>query len=318
MKRLTIAILGGTGFVGTALAARLARDRHELRILTRQWVALPDLQVLPTARILRTDVYDLEALKQRLKGCDVVINLVGILNESRHKGHRFSDAHVQITDKVVKACTQVGVPRYLHMSALNAGKGQSKYLISKAEAEDLAHYHGSEEFHVTSFRPSVIFGPGDNFFNQFAKFLKLMPLVFFIACPRARLQPVYVNDVCEAMARSLDDRHTWGGRFELCGPEVYTLKELVQYTARAAGLKRWVLGLGPFLSRMQAAVLSLMPGKPMTLDNYRSLQLDSCCGKNDLEGFGIVPTALDAVVPYYLGTQNRQTRMQAMRREYTG
>ena len=318
MKRLTIAILGGTGFVGSRLAARLARDRHKLRILTRRREAHRSLLVLPTAQIVQVDVYDANQLTERFRGCDVVINLVGILNEYRRKGGSFRDAHLQLTDTVVKACNAAGVPRYLHMSALNVGKGQSKYLISKAEAENLAHYHASDDFHVTSFRPSVIFGPGDSFFNKFALFLKLMPAVFFIACGSSKLQPIYVGDVVEAMVRSLNDRNSWGKRFELCGPETFSLKQLVQYTARVSGRKRWVIGLGPFFSRVQAVLLSLLPGKPMTLDNYRSLQVDSCCVHNSLEEFGIMPTALDAVVPLYIGTRNRQTRLQDSRREYPG
>ena len=261
MKRLTIAIVGGTGFVGSRLAARLARDRHNLRILTRRREAHRSLLVLPTAQIVQTDVYDANQLTERFRGCDVVINLVGILNEYRRKGGSFRDAHLQLTDTVVKACNAAGVPRYLHMSALNVGKGQSKYLISKAEAENLAHYHASDDFHVTSFRPSVIFGPGDSFFNKFALFLKLMPAVFFIACGSSRLQPIYVGDIVEAMVRSLNDRNSWGKRFELCGPETFSLKQLVQYTARVSGRKRWVIGLGPFLSRVQAVLLSLLPGR---------------------------------------------------------
>lgn len=318
MRRLTIAIIGGTGFVGSHLAARLARDRHTLRILTRRREKHRRLLVLPTAQVLQTDVYDIDQLTERFRGCDVVINLVGILNEYRREGESFRDAHVLLTENVVKACNAAGVPHYLHMSALNAGKGQSKYLITKAEAEDLAHYHASDDFHVTSFRPSVIFGPGDSFFNKFALFLKLMPAVFFIACGNSRLQPVYVGDVAEAMVRSLNDPNTWGKRFELCGPETFSLKQLVQYAAQVSGLKRRVIGLGPFLSRVQAVLLSLLPGKPMTLDNYRSLQVDSCCGHNDLEELGITPTALDAVVPLYVGNGNRQTRLQDSRQGYTG
>lgn len=318
MKHLTIAIVGGTGFVGSHLVARLARDRHTLRILTRRREAHRSLLVLPTAQIVQTDVYDVHQLTERFRGCDVVINLVGILNESRRKGGSFKDAHIQLTAAVLKACNAAGVPRYLHMSALNVGKGQSRYLISKAEAEDLAHYQASDDFHVTSFRPSVIFGPGDSFFNKFAMFLKLMPAVFFIACGNSRLQPVYVGDVAETIVRSLNDRDTWGKRFELCGPEAFSLKQLVQYAARVSGRKRWVIGLGPFLSRVQAVFLGLLPGKPMTLDNYRSLQVDSCCAHNGLEEFGITPTALDVVVPLYIGTRNRQTRLQDSRQENKG
>jgi NADH dehydrogenase len=145
-----------------------------------------------------------------------------------------------------------------------------------------------------------------------------MPAVFFIACGKSTMQPVYVGDVAEAMSRSLGDRGTWGKRYELCGPETFTLKQLVQYTARVSGQKRWVIGLGPFLSRVQAVFLGLLPGKPMTLDNYRSLQVDSCCGHNSLGEFGITPTALDAVVPRYIGSRNRQARLQDSRREYAG
>src|SRR5690606_4508306 len=127
---------------------------------------------------------------------------------------------------------------------------------------------------VTSFRPSVIFGPGDSFFNRFARLLKRVPLVFPLACPNARFAPVYVGDVAEAFARALKDPQLYGRRLALCGPREYTLQQLVAYTAECLGLRRLILPLPDFLSRIQAAIFDFVPGKPFSTDNYRSTLVD--------------------------------------------
>ena len=211
---------------------------------------------------------------------DAVVNLIGILNERGDDGSGFREAHVELCRKLIAACRANDIRRLLHMSALNADarSGPSHYQRTKGEAEDLVHAAAGEDLRVTSFRPSVIFGPDDDFFNRFAGLLRFAPLVFPLACPNARFAPVYVGDVVEAMALSLTDPATYGRRYDLCGPKVYTLAELVAYTAQCLKLRRYVLPLNARLSLWQAQVLEHVPGKPLSLDNYRSLQIDSVCG----------------------------------------
>ena len=251
-----------------------------------------------------------------MAGCDAAVNLVGILNETR-VGTDFQQIHIELSNRVVDACKTVGVPRLLHMSALNANEsnGPSVYLKTKGEAENRTHTLGKPQIKVTSFRPSVIFGPGDSFFNRFAALLCALPGPFPLACPEARFAPVYVGDVAEAFVRALHDKATWGKHYELCGPDSFTLRELVEYTARQSGLKKRIIGLGDGTSRLQARILGSLPGKPFSYDNYLSLQVDSLCSKDGLSELGIKATGIDSVVPYMLADKSSRRRLQQLRRQ---
>ncbi|MEE8428601.1 MAG: complex I NDUFA9 subunit family protein, partial [Gammaproteobacteria bacterium] len=155
------------------------------------------------------------------------------------------------------------------------------------------------------------------FFNRFQGLLRIAPLMFPLACPESRFAPVYVGDVAKAFAKALSDKTSFGKRYELCGSQQFTLRELVQYTARHSGLKRKIIGLGNMASRLQARVLGLVPGKPFSLDNYYSLQHPSVCTDPGLERLGITPTPIDAIVPMYLGNRRTRARYSDWRR-YAG
>ena len=316
MHQKTICLLGGTGFIGQHLVHKLAQQGYRVRVLTRRREWHRSLIVNPAVTLVETDIHNADQLRQQFRGVDVVINLVGILNESDSKGAGFRRAHVELPEKIVAAALDSGVSRLLHMSALNADAGEqhSLYLKTKGEGEDLVHAAATRGLVVTSFRPSVIFGAGDRFFNRFATLLKLSRPLFPLACPGSRFAPVYVNDVTEAMYRSLDEA-TGGERLDLCGPQVYTLKELVTYTREQLGLRCRIAGLGDGLSRLQARVLGLMPGKPFSLDNYYSLQRDSICSANALPTLGITPTPIAAVVPGYLANRNTRGHYDTFRRQ---
>ncbi|MEJ2686864.1 MAG: complex I NDUFA9 subunit family protein [Gammaproteobacteria bacterium] len=316
MKTQTLCILGGTGFVGRHLISEVTEAGWRVRVPTRRRARHRDLTVNPRVSLVEADVHDSAALAEQLCGCEAVVNLIGILNEAGHDGSGFRRAHVELAQKLVRAAREQGVTRVLHMSALNADAHSEHgyYLKTKGEAEELMHAAGSEGLQVTSFRPSVIFGAGDSFFNRFAALLRWSPGLLPLACAGARFAPVYVGDVTKAFARALRDKATIGERYELCGPHIYTLRELVEYTARTAGLKRRVLPLGDGLSHLQARVLEYAPGKPFSLDNYYSLQKDSVCGGSGLQDLGIEPTALEAVVPQYLGRQSPRARYSLARR----
>ncbi len=316
MNQETICILGGSGFVGTHLAHRLTRDGYRVRVLTRrpQWHRA--LGVNPNITLAEADIYDPEVLRRQFAGCSAVINLVGILNETGKRGAGFHRAHVELPQQIAAAAIASGVTRLLHMSALNAAAGErdSLYLKTKGEGEDSVHAAAEHGLIVTSFRPSVIFGPGDSFFNRFAGLLRLAGPVFPLACPDSRFAPVCVTDVTEALCRSLDNA-TGGERLELCGPEVYTLRELVEYTRDLLGLRCRIVGLGNALSRLQARALGMVPGKPFSMDNYHSLQRDSVCSSNALPTLGIKPAPITAVVPGYLAGRNSRGRYQSLRRQ---
>jgi uncharacterized protein YbjT (DUF2867 family) len=310
MKAHHIAILGGSGFVGRQLSATLLAQGHRVRVVTRRIKAppLPQPALEPTLELVECRVEEEAALRQALAGCDVVINLVGILNERGHHGEGFRRAHVELAQRVIAACRANGIQRVLHMSALGASrdKGASLYQQSKAEAEALMHR--CDDLQVTSFRPSVIFGPGDSFLNRFAWLLRLTPFLFPLACAQSRFAPVFVGDVAECFARAIDNPLTHHQHYELCGPQSYTLQQLVEYTARQLGLRRRVVPLPDWAARLQAHLLEWVPGKPFSRDNYRSLQHDNLCHGGFPALFGITPRHIEEVVPGYLNTMEKAVR----------
>ncbi|WP_297528792.1 complex I NDUFA9 subunit family protein [Thiohalobacter sp.] len=315
MKREKVCILGGSGFVGRHLAHHLTGRGTEVIIPTRRRERHKDLLVNPRIRLVECNVHDTRTLRELLQGADAVVNLVGILNESGNDGSGFRRVHVELPQKIVNACLAEGVTRLLHMSALNAypREEHSLYLRTKGEGEDLVHAAAAQGLEVTSFRPSVIFGPGDSFFNRFAGLLRLTPWIFPLACPDAKMSPVCVGDVVAAFLRALDDDDTIGRHCDLCGPEVCTLQELVEYTARVIGVRRRILRLGNTGSWLQARLLEFVPGKPFSRDNFWSLQKEGVCPENCLRRLGIEPTAIAAVVPLYLGNGSLRSRYQQLR-----
>lgn len=310
-----VCILGGSGFVGSHLATRLSNRGIACRIVTRHPQRHARLAVNPQTQLVRANIFDPRSLAEQFKGCDAVINLIGILNEDR--SNSFRRMHVDLVDRIIDACNAAKVGRLLHMSALHADEasGSSLYLRSKGEGANRAHTHGSASMRVTSFRPSVIFGPGDSFFNRFAALLKLSPFPFPLACASAKFAPVYVGDVAEAFSRALDNPVTYNRHYDLCGPRIYTLRELVEYTAKVIGLRRFVIPLGDSISRLQGKVLEYFPGKPFSYDNYLSLQTDSICTSNGLAELGITAQSVEAIAPLYLGQAGHKGRLNRLRQQ---
>ncbi len=300
MSVLNICMLGGTGFVGRSIASKLAAQGHNVRVLTRRRHRSRDMLVLPTLTLAEGDVGELGFLREHFQNIDVVINLIGILNPSGR--NNFQRIHVDLVNKIIEAMQQTGVRRLLHMSALNAStEGPSKYLRTKAEAEDHVHESStSAGFEVTTFRPSVIFGPNDSFINRFAGLLRIAPKVLPLACPKARFQPVYVEDVAACFVKALNHHDTFGQRYDLCGPQSYTLFELVSYIADLIQARCRIIQLSDWQSRLQAGVMQWLPGKPFTLDNYNSMKVDSVCDGQFPQVLDVIPQPLEAIVPAYL------------------
>ncbi len=312
VRPLSICVLGGTGFVGTELVSRLARDGHGIRVPTRHLVHGLHLKVLPTVQLVAANTHDVRTLGQLFAGVDVVINLVGILNERGRA--TFRAVHKDLATKVIEAMRAQRVRRLLHMSSLAAGaQAPSQYLRTKAEAEAQVRV-AAATIDATIFRPSVIFGERDTLTNRFAGLLRTAHGFLPLARPGARFAPIHVNDVVEAFVRALADRSTVGKSLDLCGPDVMTLEQLVRLTARAANLPCHILPLPDFVAAIQGALMGMLPGKPFSSDNYRSLTIDSVCKQSGCETLGITPARMEAVLPGYLSDHSLQSQLDRYRR----
>lgn len=315
-RNLGICVLGGTGFVGTELVLRLVEAGHTVRVPTRNLRYGNHLKVLPTLQLVAANVKDSRVLGQLFDGMDVVINLIGILNE-RGRRQTFRAVHAELAGKIVDAMRATRVTRLLQMSSLCASaQGPSQYLRSKAEAEALIRV-AATSIDATIFRPSVIFGSRDSLTNRFASLLRRSHGVLPLARPRARFAPIWVQDVVDAYMLALNDRRTAGKCYELCGPDVMTLAELVRTTAAAASLPCHLIPLPDFAARMQAFVMGFVPGKPFSTDNYKSLTVDSVCRTDGCGSLGIHPTPMRAVIPSYLSDHSLQRQLDVYRRSAT-
>jgi uncharacterized protein YbjT (DUF2867 family) len=311
-----VVVLGGSGFVGRRLTWHLARAGYVVRVPTRNRARSRALLVSPEVELVEADVHDEARLAELLAGCDAVVNLVGILNEAGHRGEGFEKAHTELAATVVRACRRSGVGRLLQMSSLKADaeRGASHYLRSKGRAERVIAAESGDAIAFTVFRPSVIFGAEDSLLNRFAALLRWLPVVP-LAGAQARFAPVFVDDVAAAFTVALTNPETYGKTFELCGPDLYTLEELVRFVRAQLGLRRAILPLPAPLGWLEAWVGEyLLPGKPFSLDNYASLGVASVCTADGLASLGLRAKSMSAVAPAYLGVSGRQRRLTRLRR----
>jgi len=308
MAAQQLVILGGTGFVGSHLLPRLVADGHRIVLLSRNREQHRELGVLPGVSVRSANVYDDDALRRHLVGADAVVNLVGILNP--RGTHTFQRAHVELTRRLIVACHASGVPRLHQMSSLKAGQGLSHYLKTRGEAEALVK---ASALDWTIYQPSVIFGAGDGLVSRFAGLLRRMPLLP-LARAQARMAPTFVGDVAEAIARCVaGDKLGQRRSFELYGPEVLTLGEIVRKIRAAAGLRTPIIALPDSLGQLQAQFAGLLPGKPFSLDNFRSLRTDSVGKVDGYAALGTVPQPFSAWLPVLLDEPPRQRRLAAAR-----
>ena len=298
MRIKQVTVLGGSGFVGSAIVARLDAAGYQVKVLTRRRECAKHLILLPNVDVVECDVMDDKALAVGLRGSQAVVNLIGILHESRKMS--FNAVHAELPRRLALICHEQGIPRLLHMSALQASMdGPSAYLRSKAAGE-AAVMDYADQLHVTAFRPSVIFGRGDSFITLFANLVKLMPVVA-LAKPEAKFQPIWVEDVAQAFVTSMENIDTYGQCYDLAGPRVYTLRQLVEFVIFVLDKKRKIVGLNEQLSYLQALMLEKMPLITlMTRDNLASMQVDNVCEGEFPKVFDIQPTAMEVVVPDYL------------------
>jgi NADH dehydrogenase len=298
-----VLVLGGSGFVGRHLVAELARRGLKVTVPSRRRERAKHLIMLPTVDVVEADINARGILERLARGQNAVINLVGILHGN------FARAHVELPLAAVSACRSAGVKRLLHMSALGASHdAPSEYQRSKAKGEQAVL--DADDLQATVFRPSVVFGPEDQFLNRFATMARFLP-VLAVPCPSARFQPVYVGDVARAMATALGETESHGRRYDLGGPREYTVKELVELVCLFTHRQRLVIGLSDRLSYLQAWTLEKLPGKLMTRDNYRSMRVANTT--NAEFPFGLERRALEAIAPAYLVPSGPRERYPQLR-----
>jgi NADH dehydrogenase len=296
-------VIGGTGFLGTAIVRELARRGASAEFCftlpTRRREQAKHLLVLPTAQVVEADVHDPATLARLMAGQDAVISLVGVLKggEGEPYGKGFARTHVELPQKIAAAARAAGVRRVLHVSALKAAAdAPSGYLRSKAAGEAVLR---EADLDLTLFRPSVIFGPGDAFLTLFARMARIAPF-FPLAGADARFQPVWIEDVVAAVADSLLRSESIGAAYDLCGPQQYSLRQLVSYAAAVSGHPRAVIGLPQAVAWLQAWAMEFIPNGPMTRDNIRSMRVASVCDSGCTLPFGRIATALEVIAPTYL------------------
>lgn len=334
-----VCILGGGGFVGRRVVRELHERGYTVRVLTRHRErAKRDLIVLPTVDVVQCNITDARELERQFEGMDAVINLVGILHE-RHKSRidkplarrgDFQEFHVELPRKIVHACAKLGIKRLLHMSALGAdATSKSGYLRSKGVGEQLVresgmvhndnenwYLNGPKFVHgyaleVTIFRPSVIFGLNDGLVHLFSKLLRRFPVIP-LGNTESKLQPISVEDVGRAIALSVNAPETFGKTYDLCGPESFTLQQLVEQIGAALGLHRRIIPLSDHWAYLQAAVFEHLPGRLMTRDDFYALKAGSTCVNSYPAIFG-APTPFDALLQNLVEGNPRSRRYADLR-----
>lgn len=314
MQVKRVVLVGGSGFVGRAIANRLAAAGVSVLVPTRRRSRAGHILLLPNVEVVEADVHDPDTLARLFAGADAVVSLVGVLHSRSGEpyGPDFARAHVELPKKIVAACRGAGVKRLVHVSALGAsGDGPSEYQRSKAAGEAAIRSTGADLDWVI-LRPSVIFGRDDRFLNMFADLAAVFP-VLPLAGASTRFQPVHVEDVAEVVWRSLTSPEAAGQTYELAGPAVYTLRQLVEYVSDLVGKPRPVIALPEGLAMLQARLMELAPQPLMSRDNVRSMRSDNVATGDPLP-FGLVPTAVEAVVPTWLGTEAMRAHYYPFRR----
>jgi uncharacterized protein YbjT (DUF2867 family) len=307
MTYSSILVIGGSGFIGRHLVAKLAAEGRHVRVPTRRMERAKHLIPLPGVEVLEADIHAPGIAAGLLQGMDAVVNLVGILHGAEggpQWGRAFDRAHVQLPRQLGEAAVAAGVRRMVHMSALGVSEHPehplpSRYLRSKAAGE--AALRAIDGLQCTMLRPSVVYGADDAFINLFARIQRTLPVVA-LAGAQARLAPIWVEDVTQAAIHLLDAPQAIGRAFELAGPEIFTLQELVELAGLWSGHPRPVIALPDLLARPMAGLMEWMPGEPlMSRDNLDSLKLDNVPSGPIDALCGIVPRSLREAGPSMYG-----------------
>jgi NADH dehydrogenase len=314
MSTPRVLVLGGSGFVGSHVCEQLARLGWQITVPTRRALNAAHVQSLPGLTVIEASVHSEADLARLMPGHDAVVNLVAVLHGSEE---RFENVHVQLPGKIASAMKKTGVQRLVHVSALGADpQGPSMYQRSKARGETLLQGAGLQ---LTVLRPSVIFGAEDHFLNLFADLQAVVPFMP-LAGSGTRFQPVWVTDVARAVVTCLQKPDTSGQTYELCGPDVMTLAELVKHAGQWAGVNqgrgRPVLPLPHWVGWLQALAMEMAPGEPlMSRDNLASMKVDNVATGQwpGLAALGISAASAAGVAPGYLGHRGPRSKMNLWR-----
>ena len=314
MSAPRILVLGGSGFVGRQVCEQLARLGWHITVPTRRAVNAAKVQSLPGLTVLEASVHSEADLARLMPGHDAVVNLVAVLHGSET---RFEQVHVELPAKIVRAMQHAGVQRLVQVSALGADlQGPSKYQRSKARGEAVLQGAGLQ---LTVLRPSVIYGAEDKFLNLFADLQGIAPFMP-LAGSGTRFQPVWVGDVARAVVTCLQKPETIGQTYELCGPDVLTLGQLVKQAGQWAGVNqgrgRPVIALPMWVGWLQAAAMELAPGEPlMSRDNLASMKVDNVATGllPGLAALGITAASVAGVAPTYLGHRGPRSKLNLWR-----
>jgi uncharacterized protein YbjT (DUF2867 family) len=313
MRHQQVALIGGSGFIGSHLVNALVELGKNVRVATRRRANASHLTLLPID-VIECDVHDPAQLAAFVEQADAVVNLVGILQGRRGEpyGPEFARAHVELPRKVAAACEAKGVRRLVQMSAIGAdSEGPSMYLRSRGDGEKAIRDSGLD---WTIFRSSVVFGPEDNLLNQFAFLERMFPIIP-LACADAQFQPVFVGDVAKAIVNVLDLDAANGMTYELAGPHVYTLAELVRFAGAAIGKHARIVKLPDSLGRLQAMTMEMAPGDPLiSRDNLDSMKTPNIASGPLAPELGIgEPASVETIAPLYLTGNSPRSRFDAFR-----
>jgi NADH dehydrogenase len=301
MKTHRIAVLGGSGFIGRYVVKRLAERGEVLTVGGRHAADAKFLKLkgdVGQVGLVNIAIDDERVLPAFLAGKDALINCVGILQE--HGGQTFDLVHHSAPAKLARLAREAGIERLIHIAAIGADlRSTSAYCRSKAAGEQAVR----DAFPTaTILRPSIVFGPEDDFFNRFAKLAQFAPFVPLIGGGETRVQPVYVGDVADTVIRALDDPAAAGRTYELGGPKVYTFRQLMELMLAEIKRKRRFIDLPFGLASLQARLMAILPNPPLTVDQVEMLKRDNVVssGALTLATLGIEPTAVEAILPLYL------------------
>ncbi len=306
MQGNILTIFGGSGFIASEIVYKLSKSFKEIRLLTRNTQACNHLKVIKNIQIHLYEPSNVSSYSMHVNESDIVINTVGILNESRKQS--FHDIHFDFVRKIINKSKESSVKKFIQLSALNADEsGLSKYLQSKGKADKYISSMSSTSFKTIIFRPSIVFGEKDSFFNRFKSLLKLLP-VFPLACPNSMFSPIYVKDLTEFIKEaSLTDKYD-NTIQNITGPKDYKFIELINFILSTMKIKRLIIPLNYSLSKLQAFAFTYLPGNIFTLDNFKSLQVDNI-STGGLKG----TSSIEEFVPPYLN--NKETKLDTYRKD---
>ena len=302
MRTELVTVFGGSGFIGRHVVRLLAEKGARVRVAVRHpnnALFLKPMGEVGQIQLIAANLTHEESVHRAVEGADAAINLVGILAEGGHQS--FEGLHAQGAETVARVCAEAEIGRLIQVSAIGASRrSQSKYARTKAKGEEAVK---EAQPNATILRPSIVFGPEDEFFNRFAAMARISPFLPLIGGGHTRFQPVYVEDVAQAAVNALQKPAAQGEIFELGGPRVYTFREILEFILKVTHRRRIFLPMPFFAAKFLGAMIGWLPGAPITLDQVRQLENDNVVAENarTLADLDVEPDAVEAIVPSYLG-----------------